>query len=125
MSPEKQSLLLPVFLITIGTGWLLSTLGVAPEIDWLWTLGLAVIGVLTFVVSGLNKFTVVIGPFFVIGSLLSILRQTDRLHLDIEIPILVILAGVLMLIARSPAIPPAPWGPPGQSPLKRDSESSS
>lgn len=109
MKPDKKSLLLPILLITIGVGWLLSTLGVAPHIDWIWTLGLAAAGVLTFAIGGIDKATVVIGPFFLASSCLSVLRQLGRLPLDIEVPILVILVGVLMLIARMPSIPSPKW----------------
>ena len=109
MTPDKKTLLLPILLITVGAEWLLTTLGVTPGIDWVWTLGLAVVGLLTFAVGGFDKVTVVFGPFFIFASCLSILRQTDRLHVDIEVPILVIIAGVLLLIARMPAIPIPKW----------------
>ena len=120
MMPDKKTLLLPILLITVGSGWLLTTLGVLPGIDWVWTLGLAVIGLLTFAVGGFDKVTVVIGPFFIIASCLSILRQTDRLHLDIEIPILVITAGALLLIARTPAIPNPMWIIQDPNAIKQD-----
>ena len=122
MQPHTKTLLLPVFLITVGAGWLLTTLGVVPGIDWVWTLGLAAVGLLTFVVSGFDKVSVVIGPFFVIASFLSILRQSDRLHLDIEVPILVIIAGILLLIARSPSIPVPRWVVQGSKGTKRDAD---
>jgi hypothetical protein len=109
MTPDRKTLLLPILLITVGVGWLLTTLGVAPGIDWVWTLGLAVVGISTFAVSGFDKVTVVVGPFFILASCLSILRQTDRLRFDVEVPILVIIAGVLLLIARIPAIPVPTW----------------
>ena len=44
MTSERKTLVLPLLLITIGTGWLLSTMGIAPGIDWVWTLGLAAAG---------------------------------------------------------------------------------
>jgi hypothetical protein len=88
---------------------LVTTLGVVPGIDWVCTLGLAMAGLLTFVVSGFEKVSMVIGPFFILASFLSILRQSGRLHLDVELPILVIIAGVLLLIARSPSIPAPKW----------------
>jgi hypothetical protein len=109
MKPDKKSLLIPILLICLGVGWLLTTLKVAPGIDWVWTLGLAVVGLLTFVVGGFDKVTVVIGPFFVAASCLSILRQTERLQVDVEVPILVVLAGCLLLVARSPAVPIPKW----------------
>ena len=53
--PSRSALLVPCLLIVIGTGWLLSALGVAPQINWIWTLGLAGIGLLSFVLSGVHK----------------------------------------------------------------------
>jgi hypothetical protein len=109
MKTDKIPLLLPILLITVGTGWLLTTLGVGPGIDWAWTLGLAVVGLLTMAMGGVDKVTVVIGPFFILASCLSLLRQTGRLQLDVEVPILVILSGILLLIARTSAIPLPKW----------------
>jgi hypothetical protein len=107
--PDKKTLLLPILLITVGTGWLLTTLGVAPGVDWIWTLGLGIIGLMTFVVGGFDKVTAVVGPFLIIASCLSLLRQTGRLHVDVEVPILVIIAGALVLVARVSAIPIPKW----------------
>ncbi len=109
MQPDKKSLLVAWLLVTVGIGWLLTALKVAPGIDWVWTLGLAVVGMLTFVIGGFDKITVVVGPFFIVASTLSILRQTNRMRVDIEVPLLVILSGVLLLIARRPNIPLPGW----------------
>ncbi|MEM6471748.1 MAG: hypothetical protein AAF802_19465 [Planctomycetota bacterium] len=109
MVSDKKTLLLPLLLITVGSGWLLSTLNVAPGINWIWTLGLAVLGLLAFPLSGFDKATVVAGPFMIVASCLSLLRQTGRLALDVEIPMLVILSGILLLIARSSSIPAPSW----------------
>ncbi len=109
MKPDKKTLVPPILLITVGAGWLLSTLGIAPEIDWIWILTLAVAGVLTFAVGGFDKVTVVVGPFFIVASCLSVLRQTDRLQLNVEVPIIVIVAGLLLLMARSPVVPIPSW----------------
>jgi hypothetical protein len=109
MRSDKRTLILPILLITVGAGWLLTILGVAPNIDWVWTLSLAIVGLLAFAVGGFDKVTAVIGPFFIIASCLSVLRQTGHLDLDVEVPILVIVAGVLLLIARTPAIPAPTW----------------
>lgn len=106
---DRKTLILPLLIIGIGTGWLLTTLGIVPGINWIWTLGLAVVGVLSFAVSGIDKSTVLIGPFFIIASCLSVLRQTGRITLDVEVPILVIVIGILLLVARSKAIPLPDW----------------
>ncbi len=106
---QKKSLILPILLVTIGTGWLLTTLGITPGVNWIWTLGLAVIGLMTFVLAGFDKVTTVVGPFMIIASCLSLLRQTGRLHMDVEVPSLVIVAGALMLVARLPTVPIPKW----------------
>ena len=115
MTADKKTLILPILLIIVGTGWLLTTLGIAPQINWVWTLSLAIIGCLAFVVDGFNKVTWVVGTFFVITSLLSVVRQTGRITIDTEIPVLVIVSGILVLIARHPAIPNPNWMPDASS----------
>lgn len=109
MGPEKKSLAIAMLIITVGAGWLLTTLGVGQGIVWVWTLGLAIAGLLTFLISGVDKVSVVVGPFFIVASVLSILRQQSSLPLDMELPILVILAGVLVLVARMKGIPAPKW----------------
>ena len=109
MRNDKITLILPILLITIGVGWLLSVLGIAPDIDWVWTLGLAVVGILSFAFYGFDKITLVVGGFFILASVLSVLRQTGRLSIDIEIPILVIASGLLLLAARHPNVPTPKW----------------
>jgi hypothetical protein len=109
VSAEKKTLIIPLLLITLGVGSLLTSLGIVPGVDRVWTLGLAVVGVLSFVLSGVDKVSIVIGPFFIIASCLSLLRQTDRLSVDTEVPILVIAAGVLLLVARHPAFAVPEW----------------
>lgn len=104
-----RTLIVPLVLIAVGLGWLLTELEVLPGIDWVWTLGLAVVGVLAFLVSGVDKLSIVLGPFFLVAAGLSLLRQRNLITLEVELPILVILAGVLLLIARMPAIAIPRW----------------
>ena len=106
---DKKTLVLPVVLITVGFGWLLSSAGVMPSIDWLWTLGLAVSGGLAFAVAGWDKVTAVVGPMLMAASGLSMLRQSGHITLGTETPILVMLLGVLLLVARSPKVPRPQW----------------
>ncbi|GAB4144336.1 MAG: hypothetical protein Tsb009_15980 [Planctomycetaceae bacterium] len=109
MQFQAKTILMPVLLIVVGTGWLLTVTDVMPGIDWIWTLGLAAAGVLAVTFSGIDKFSVVVGPFFISASLLSVARQTNRISFDIEVPILVIILGVLMLIAHHRSIPTPEW----------------
>jgi hypothetical protein len=119
-SNRMAPVVIPILIIVVGLGWLLTAQGFDPGINWVWTLGLGVIGVLTFVVSGFDKFSVVLGSFFLLASLLSVLRQTGSLRLDIEVPILVISIGGLLLVAQLPAIPKPAWFVPTAPPLAQE-----
>ena len=106
----KGPICVAILIIAVGVGWLLTAQGIGDGINWVWTLGLGVSGVLIFVVSGgVNKSSIVSGPFLIIGSVLSILRQSGRLSINLEVPILVITIGVLFLIAQLPLVPPPRW----------------
>lgn len=104
-SKQKSGLVIPLLVMAVGIGWLLSALGYVPDVNWLWTIGLAAAGILTLLMGGIDKFTVVIGPFFLLASVLSVFRQAGWLTLNIEIPLLVISVGALMVLAQSPRIP--------------------
>lgn len=107
---QKGTMGLGVLIITVGVGWLLTVQGIGPGINWIWTLGLAIIGFSAFIVSGgVDKFSIVIGPFFLTSSLLSVVRQTGHLSFDTEVPILVILIGILLIVSQLPMIPPPKW----------------
>lgn len=109
MHQDRSSLILGVLLVAVGGGWLMSSLGFIPSVDWAWSLGLAVIGVLAIVLSGFDKVSFVIAGFFGLASVLSVLRQTGGLRLEVEVPVLVLAAGVLLIAARSGAIPLPRW----------------
>jgi hypothetical protein len=115
-SNTRKALAIPILIIAVGVGWLLTVQGFGPGINWVWTFGLGAIGILAFLVSGFDKVSVVVGPFFLLASLLSILRQTDQLSQDSEVPILVISIGVLLLIAQLPTIPRPGWFEPMPNP---------
>ena len=91
--------MLAMLVIALGIAWLLNTLGVIPGVNWLWTGGLGVIGILVLLANGVNKFTFVIGLFLLASSVFSVLRQTGRLAEDIEMPVLFIIFGVLLLLS--------------------------
>lgn len=109
MQQERTSLILGGLLVAVGGGWLLGSLGFFPSVDWAWSLGLAGIGVLAIVLSGFDKVSFVVAGFFGLASLLSVFRQMGAVKIDVEVPTLVLVAGVLLIMARSPAIPPPRW----------------
>ena len=110
MSNSGKQYVAPILIIIVGVGWILNVQGVIPNIDWVWTCSLAAVGVLTLAIGGINKVTAVIGPFLIVSSICSILRQTDKLSIEMEVPILTIALGVFLLGVRildlpSPEIP--------------------
>ena len=109
MSQDRSSLILGILLVGLGGGWLLNSLGFIPSVDWAWSIGLAVVGVLSVALSGFDKVSVVVGGFFLLASVLSVLRQIGSMSIDVEMPSLVIAAGLLVLIARSDSIPTPRW----------------
>jgi hypothetical protein len=106
---DRNSLVLGILLVGLGGGWLLSSLGFIPPVDWAWSIGLGVVGVVTVALCGLDKVSFVVGGFFILASVLSVLRQVDVISIDVEVPVLVLSAGTLLLLARSKAIPTPRW----------------
>lgn len=100
MVSSRKRIAVPILIILLGVTWMLNVLQVIPGVDWIWTVGLAAVGILSLAVGGFNKLTVVIGPFFVVASVCSILRQTGKLEIDLEVPILTIVLGCLLLLVQ-------------------------
>jgi hypothetical protein len=96
----KKKLLAPAITIAVGLAWLLNTLNIIAGVDWLWSIGLLAAGIFNIAAGGLNKVSIVTGPFLVIASIFSVMRQTGRIAIDLEIPILIIVLGVLMFISQ-------------------------
>lgn len=105
MNGSKKQFVVPVLIILLGVTWLLNVQNIIPGVDWIWTGGLAAAGILTLAVGGINKLTVVTGPFLMVASTCSILRQTGRLQIDSEVPILTIVLGCLLLLVQFTQLP--------------------
>src|SRR5687767_10469203 len=109
MTGPRKTLVAPILVITVGVAWLLMTLNVIAPVNWVWTLGLAVGGIVTLVAGGIDRLSIVAGPLLLLASLASVLRQTGRLSIEHEVPCLVIALGVLMLIGRILNLPAPTW----------------
>ncbi len=97
---KPKELIAPILVIALGITWLLNVLHVMPGVDWIWTVGLAATGAIVLMLGGFNKLTIVVGPFLMLGSVCSLLRQVGKLPIDQEVPILTIILGVLMLLVQ-------------------------
>ncbi|PYK84912.1 MAG: hypothetical protein DME40_18765 [Verrucomicrobia bacterium] len=82
MNESKSMVAIAVLVIALGVAWLLNTLNVIPGIDWIWTGGLGIAGILVLMISGIDRVSVVVGPFLLVTSVLSVLRQTGRLRFE-------------------------------------------
>ncbi|HVM60616.1 MAG TPA: hypothetical protein VMV72_07085 [Verrucomicrobiae bacterium] len=102
---KVKRLVVPILIIVLGVTWLLNILKVLPGVDWIWTIGLTAVGLLALLVGPPNRLTIVVGPFLIVGSICSLLRQLDLLPIDRETPILTIVLGILMLIAQTSNLP--------------------
>jgi hypothetical protein len=97
---KTKEMIAPILVIALGVTWLLNVLEIMPGVDWIWTVGLAAVGLIALLLGGINKLTAVVGPFLMIGSVCSLLRQLDKLPIDREVPILTIILGILMLLVQ-------------------------
>jgi len=107
MQAKMQSVAISLLVIAVGIAWLLNTMSVLPGVNWVWVVGLAGAGLLMMALCGFNKLTVVIGPFLMAASILSLLRQRGVIHIDQEVPILVIVVGALLLGSTLSKLPRA------------------
>jgi len=103
----KSSVVASLLVIALGIAWLLNARGVLPGVNWIWSGGLGFAGLMVLALGGVNKLTVVVGPWLMLASIMSVLRQTGRLHINHEVPVLVIVLGALMLLSNLMPVPRA------------------
>jgi hypothetical protein len=96
---------LPVALIVLGAAWLLWYLQWIPDVNWLVAAALMVGGVAILVLDGITKKSVVAGPFLFALGIAVVLHQGWYFSWRGLLPVLLMLLGVLMLIARRSDIP--------------------
>jgi hypothetical protein len=99
MKLNKKIPFIPMLVIALGFAWLLNVLNVLPGVNWLWTGGLGACGALILIAAGLNQLTIVAGPFLMVASVLSLLRQTGKISVNVEFPILFIAFGIFLLLS--------------------------
>ena len=105
----SKAIIVPLLIVGLGVAWLLNVLEIMRAVDWVWTLGLALVGLVMLVSGKLTRQGFVVGIFLLAASVLSLLRQTGRLRLDLEVPILVIILGMLLLCAHLLRLPAPSW----------------
>jgi hypothetical protein len=99
--PIMRDASLPVTLIIVGLGWLLWEFRLFPDVDWIISLGFVVGGIAVLAIDGINRNSVVIGPFLVALGVAWFLHDRYGMIWRLIIPALLVVLGLLMLIARS------------------------
>ena len=92
---------LPVTLIVVGLGWLLWEFRLFPDVDWIIGLGFIVAGIAVIAIDGVNKNSVVVGPFLIAIGCAWLLHDRYGTHWRYIVPFMLVVLGALMLIARS------------------------
>ena len=96
---------LPITLIIVGSAWLLWYYRLFPDIDWIIATGLVVGGMAVLYLDGLTKKSIVTGPFLIASGIAWALHDRWRVTWFVLIPLLLIMLGVLMLVARGANVP--------------------
>ena len=105
MSNCRRRFIVPVLVLLVGVGWLLNQAEIVRGVDWLWTgfLGLSGLAILTL--SRWTRSSVVAGVVLLLAAVASVLRQTGRLAVEWEIPMLVVTLGILMILGQLLPLP--------------------
>lgn len=103
---KQSSLFFPVSLIIIGALWFLRSSGILPTTTSLVAIVLMGAGGLVLLLDGFNKQSLFYAPMLFYAGIASYLCSAYRLAVPSLIALGMVLAGCLMLIVRSPGIPP-------------------
>jgi amino acid transporter len=107
MNSRKPAIAISFFIVAIGIAWLLNAMHVVPNLDWIWIIGLGVSGILLLTITRLDRFNFVAGLSLIVSSVLAVLRQTGRITVNVEAPVLFITVGILLLVAQILPLPAA------------------
>lgn len=96
---------LPIMLIVLGILGLVWYFGWIPDFDAMTSIGFIAGGVLVLVMDGITKSSIVLGPTLIAIGIAWWVHDQQQVRLRLLVPVLLIVIGLLMLVARSPRIP--------------------
>ena len=96
---------LPVTLIVVGVLGLVWYFGWIPDFDAMTSIGFIAGGVLVLVMDGITKSSIVLGPTLISVGIAWWVHDQQHVRLRLLVPVLLIVIGLLMLVARNPRIP--------------------
>jgi hypothetical protein len=100
MKSRKPAIAISFLIVALGVAWLLNAMSVAPELDWIWIIGLGVSGILLLTATRLDRFNFVAGLSLIVSSVLAALRQSGKITVNIEAPVLFITVGILLFTTK-------------------------
>ncbi len=103
---------LPVTLIVLGAVGLVWYYGWFPDVESIVAFAFVAAGVLVLVMDHVTKSSIVLGPALIGLGFAVYAHDAYRMKWALLVPLLLILIGVLMLVARSPRIPERRPPPP-------------
>ena len=98
----------PISLFLVGVCLLLTRLANFPAEKVLWTGGWAIAAIYVFTSKGFNKSSFIWGSMWLSFSILSVVRYKTDMKADVEIPIIIMIAGLLWAINKTPLVPEIP-----------------
>ncbi len=100
MPSRKPAIAISFLIVALGVAWLLNAMRVAPQLDWIWIIGLGVVGILLLTITRLDRLSFVAGFSLILSSVLAALRQSGKITVNIEAPVLFIIVGVLIFLSQ-------------------------
>ncbi|MEO6738935.1 MAG: hypothetical protein ABIP20_01700 [Chthoniobacteraceae bacterium] len=105
MTSRKPAIAISLLIVALGVAWLLNAMHIAPNLDWIWIIGLGVSGILLLTITRLDRFNFVAGLSLIVSSVLAALRQSGKITFNFEAPVLFITVGILLLLAQLLPLP--------------------
>jgi len=115
MKSRKPAIAISFLIVALGIAWLLNVRNPMPGVDWIWPIALGVSGILLLTTMRLDRFNFVAGLSLIVSSILAVLRQTGKISVNFEAPVLFITVGVLLFLAQLLPLPASTAKPDDES----------
>ena len=94
----SESVVLGIVAIIAGVFWLLNALDLTVSLSWIWSISLAIAGLLCIYLGGSTRFNVINGLFLISLSVFAYLRTNKLISWEVEIPAIITTYGVITLV---------------------------
>jgi hypothetical protein len=102
---RSRSLFIPLFLIVMGSLWFIKSIDLMPETSSIIAIGLAVLGLVVLITDGINKQSIVAGPFLMYLGAAVYLYYEEWFRISHILSVGMVVLGSLLLLSRSGMVP--------------------